>query len=207
MERKFGYARVSTEEQNLDRQILALREYVKEENIIVDKASGKNFQRPGYPALKGVMGLRKGDTLYIMSLDRLSRNKNDIKEELQWFKNNNINLRILELPTSMIELPNEQQWVGEMVTNILIEVMSSMAERERMEIRRRQKQGIEAAKLKGKHLGRPRIKMPDNFDEIYALWKKEEITAKEAMEILNIKSNTFYRFVKKYENECIAKGR
>lgn len=207
MERKFGYARVSTEEQNLDRQILALREYVKEENIIVDKASGKNFQRPGYQALKGVMGLRKGDTLYIMSLDRLSRNKNDIKEELQWFKNNNINLRILELPTSMIELPNEQQWVGEMVTNILIEVMSSMAERERMEIRRRQKQGIEAAKLKGKHLGRPRIKMPDNFDEIYALWKKEEITAKEAMEILNIKSNTFYRFVKKYENECIAKGR
>lgn len=207
MERKFGYARVSTEEQNLDRQILALREYVKEENIIVDKASGKNFQRPGYQALKGVMGLRKGDTLYIMSLDRLSRNKNDIKEELQWFKNNNINLRILELPTSMIELPNEQQWVGEMVTNILIEVMSSMAERERMEIRRRQKQGIEAAKLKGKHLGRPRIKMPDNFDEIYALWKKEEITAKEAMEILNIKSSTFYRFVKKYENECIAKGR
>ena len=94
------------------------------------------------------MGLRKGDTLYIMSLDRLSRNKNDIKEELQWFKNNNINLRILELPTSMIELPNEQQWIGEMVTNILIEVMSSMAERERMEIRRRQKQGIEAAKLK-----------------------------------------------------------
>ena len=207
MERKFGYARVSTEEQNLDRQILALREYVKEENIIVDKASGKNFQRPGYQALKGVMGLRKGDTLYIMSLNRLSRNKNDIKEELQWFKNNNINLRILELPTSMIELPNEQQWIGEMVTNILIEVMSSMAERERMEIRRRQKQGIEAAKLKGKHLGRPRIKMPDNFDEIYALWKKEEITAKEAMEILNIKSNTFYRFVKKYENECIAKGR
>ena len=207
MERKFGYARVSTEEQNLDRQILALREYVKEENIIVDKASGKNFQRPGYQALKGVMGLRKGDTLYIMSLDRLSRNKNDIKEELQWFKNNNINLRILELPTSMIELPNEQQWIGEMVTNILIEVMSSMAERERMEIRRRQKQGIEAAKLKGKHLGRPRIKMPDNFDEIYALWKKEEITAMEAMEILNIKSNTFYRFVKKYENECIAKGR
>lgn len=207
MERKFGYTRVSTEEQNLDRQILALREYVKEENIIVDKASGKNFQRPGYQALKGVMGLRKGDTLYIMSLDRLSRNKNDIKEELQWFKNNNINLRILELPTSMIELPNEQQWIGEMVTNILIEVMSSMAERERMEIRRRQKQGIEAAKLKGKHLGRPRIKMPDNFAEIYALWKKEEITAKEAMEILNIKSNTFYRFVKKYENECIAKGR
>lgn len=207
MERKFGYARVSTEEQNLDRQILALREYVKEENIIVDKASGKNFQRPGYQALKGVMGLRKGDTLYIMSLDRLSRNKNDIKEELQWFKNNNINLRILELPTSMIELPNEQQWIGEMVTNILIEVMSSMAERERMEIRRRQKQGIEAAKLKGKHLGRPRITMPDNFAKIYALWKKEEITAKEAMEILNIKSNTFYRFVKKYENECIAKGR
>lgn len=206
MERKFGYARVSTVEQNLDRQILALKEYVKEENIIVDKSSGKNLERPGYQALKGAMGLRKGDTLYIMSLDRLSRNKSDIKEELQWFKSNDINLRILELPTSMIELPSEQKWIGEMVTNILIEVMSSMAERERMEMRKRQKQGIEAARLKGKHLGRPRIKMPDNFAEIYSLWKSEEITAKEAMRAMNIKSNTFYRFVKKYENESVAKG-
>ena len=96
MERKFGYARVSTEEQNLDRQILALREYVKEENIIVDKASGKNFQRPGYQALKGRFRLRRGDTLYIMCLDRLSRNKADIKAELQWFKDNGIRLMILD---------------------------------------------------------------------------------------------------------------
>ena len=90
--RKFGYARVSSKEQNLDRQIIALKEYVPEENIITDKQSGKNLERPGYQALKGPMGLREGDVLYITSLERLSRNKKDIKAELQWFKDKGIDL-------------------------------------------------------------------------------------------------------------------
>ena len=97
--RVFGYARVSSTEQNLDRQLQALSEYVAQDNIITDKQSGKDLNRPGYQALKGHLGLRAGDTLYIMSLDRLSRAKGDIKEELQWFKEHNIRLMILDLPT------------------------------------------------------------------------------------------------------------
>lgn len=206
MGRKFGYARVSSTGQNLDRQIVALKEYVDEENIIVDKMSGKDLYRTEYQALKGAMGLRPGDTLYVMSLDRLSRNKQDIKNELQWFKENDVTLKILELPTTMIDLPLEQKWIGDMVTNILIEVMSSIAQQEREQIRKRQRQGIEAAKKKGKHLGRPRIEEPDNFLEVYNKWKEKRITAKEAMKLLGIKSNTFYRMAKKYEDSGIAES-
>ena len=143
--RVFGYARVSSTEQNLDRQLQALSEYVSTENIITDKQSGKDLNRPGYQALKGHLGLRSGDTLYIMSLDRLSRSKGDIKAELQWFKEHDIRLMILDLPTSMIQVPEGQEWITEMINDILIEVLSSMAEQERLTIRKRQRQGIEAA--------------------------------------------------------------
>ena len=187
----YGYARVSSTEQNLDRQILALREYVPKENIVVDKASGKDTEREGYRALKGRLGLREGDTLYVTSLDRLSRNKEDIK----------IRLKILDLPTSLVEVPEGQQWILEMIQNVLIEVLSSIAEQERLTIKRRQREGIEAAKKLGKHLGRPRLKVPDNFNEVYMSWKKGEITAKKAMEILNMKSSSFYRKVQEFENQ------
>ena len=122
--RIFGYARVSSKEQNLDRQILALKDYVPEENILVDKASGKDLERDSYQALKGALGLRPGDTLIITSLDRLSRSKADIKKELEWFKERKIRLQILDLPTSMIEVPEGQQWILEMIQNIIIEVLS-----------------------------------------------------------------------------------
>lgn len=142
----YGYARVSSTEQNLDRQILALLEYVPKENMVVDKASGKDTEREGYRALKGRLGLREGDTLYVTSLDRLSRNKEDIKKELQWFKEQKIRLKILDLPTSLVEVPEGQQWILEMIQNVLIEVLSSIAEQERLTIKKRQREGIEAAK-------------------------------------------------------------
>lgn len=135
----YGYARVSSTEQNLDRQILALKEFVSDENIVVDKASGKNIHREGYQALKGIFGLREGDTLYVTSLDRLSRNKEDIKQELQWFKEKKIRLKILDLPTSLVEVPEGQQWILEMIQNVLIEVLSSIAEQERLTIHKRQR--------------------------------------------------------------------
>ena len=143
--RIFGYARVSSTEQNLNRQLAELVKYVPEENIVTDKQSGKDLERGGYQALKGRFGLRRGDTLYIMSLDRLSRNKADIKAELQWFKDNGIRVIILDLPSSMIQVPEGQEWIIEMINNVLIEVLSSMAEQERLTIRKRQKQGIDAA--------------------------------------------------------------
>ena len=196
--RIMGYARVSSKEQNLDRQILKLQEYVPKENIIIDKASGKNLEREGYRALKGVMGLRRGDTLFITSLDRLSRNKADIKNELEWFKRKEVRLKILDLPTSMIEIPEGQEWIRTMIENILIEVLSSIAEQERLTISKRQQEGIEAAKKKGKHLGRPKLIVPDNYGEVYNRWKAGEITAKKAMEMLGMSSSSFYRVAKQY---------
>lgn len=195
----YGYARVSSKEQNLDRQILRLQEYVEKDQIIVDKESGATLQRPGYQALKSQLGLRAGDVLYICSLDRLSRNKNDLKNEIRWFQEHNIRLMILDLPTSMIQVPKGQEWVIQMVQNILIEVLASIAENERNTIRQRQREGIEAAKLKGKHLGRPRLNVPDDFPIIYNQWKEKQFTAKEAMKKLGMSSSSFYRTVRKYE--------
>ena len=191
-----GYARVSSREQNLDRQLIELKKYVPEENIVVDKQSGKDLDRPGYQALKGALGLRSGDTLYIKSLDRLSRNKADIKKELEWFQKNGIRLMILDLPTSMIQVPQGQEWIIEMINNILIEVLSSIAQQERETIRARQREGIEAAKQKGKHLGRPTLIIPENFEVVIAKWKNGEITAKEAMRLTGLKRSSFYKLVK-----------
>ena len=195
----YGYARVSSTEQNLDRQIIALEKYVEKINIVTDKASGKDTERDGYQALKGRFGLREGDTLYITSLDRLSRNKEDIKKELRWFQEKKVRVKILDLPTSLIDVPDGQEWILEMVENILIEVLSSIAEQERLTIRKRQREGIEAAKRKGKHLGRPRLQIPDDFEKIYIQWKEEKLTAKKAMELLGMSRTHFYRQVKRYE--------
>ncbi len=191
-----GYARVSSTEQNLDRQIMALSEYVPEDCIVVDKASGKNLERSGYQALKGLFGLRAGDTLYIVSLDRLSRNKEDIKGELQWFRDHDIRLKVLDLPTTLIDVPEGQSWIMEMVTNILIEVLSSIAEQERITIKKRQREGIDAAQKNGKHLGRPKVCAPDNWDEIVRQWKRGEITAKKAMRLTGLKRSSFYNLIK-----------
>jgi DNA invertase Pin-like site-specific DNA recombinase len=191
-----GYARVSSTSQNLDRQIAELQKYVEKPNIVVDKASGKDLNRVGFQALKGPLGLRKGDTLIIKSLDRLSRNKGDIKNELEWFKDNQINLQILDLPTTMIQLPKGQEWIRDMINNIIIEVMSSIAEQERLTIRQRQREGIDVAKANGKHLGRPKLEKPLEWDKYYEMWKSGNITAKKVMEVLDLKKTSFYKLAK-----------
>ena len=194
--RTYYYARVSSKEQNLDRQIAAFLSLGAEErDIITDKESGKNLDRAGYQALKNAM-LRRGDTLVIKSLDRLSRNKADIKNELQYFKDNGIRLKVIDLPTTMMELPEGQEWVFEMVNNILIEVLGTIAEQERTTIRQRQAEGIAAAKAKGKKLGRPAVAVPENWDDVYASWKNGEITAKEAMKRTGLKRTSFYKIAK-----------
>ncbi len=191
----FYYARVSSREQNLDRQIEAfLKLGAEERGIICDKESGKNLERVGYQALKNTL-LRSGDTLVIKSLDRLSRNKTDIKNELQYFKDNNIRLKVIDLPTTMMELPDGQEWVFEMVNNILIEVLGTIAEQERETIRKRQQEGIEAARARGKHLGRPRAIKPDNWDEVIDEWKSGRITARQAYTMLGVSKSIFYRWI------------
>lgn len=199
--RTYYYARVSTKEQNLDRQLTAFRALgATEREIITDKESGKDLERAGYQALKNAM-LRRGDTLVIKSLDRLSRNKADIHNELRYFKENGIRVKVIDLPTTMMELPEGQEWVFEMVNNILIEVLGTIAQQERETIRKRQAEGIEAAKQAGKKLGRPALTFPNNWNEVYVSWKAGEITAKKAMELTGTKRTSFYKLATITENE------
>ena len=196
MEKKYGYARVSTREQNLDRQIAALRAYIPDErDIITDKESGKSMDRPGYQYLRERL-LREGDTLVVKSIDRLGRNAEQIKEELQRFRRMGVTVQIIDLPTTMQEWPQEQRLIGEMINSILIDVYAMIAEHERVTIRQRQAEGIAAAKAQGKNLGRRAVQPPEGFDEIVRRWKAGEITAAEAMRQTGIKKTTFYKLVK-----------
>lgn len=198
MERRtYYYARVSSKDQHLDRQLAAFAAMgATERDIITDKESGRDLNRSGYNALKTAL-LRRGDTLVIKSLDRLSRNKADIKNELQYFKDNGIRLKILDIPTTLIDYPAGQEWVLDMVNNILIEVLSSIAMQERETIRQRQAEGIAAAKARGKHMGRPKAKKPDNWTEVIALWRSGHITAAEAMRRTGVKRSTFYALLQR----------
>lgn len=193
--RTYYYARVSSKDQNLDRQLAAFKALgASERDIITDKESGKDLDRVGYQALKNAI-LRRGDTLVIKSLDRLSRNKADIHNELQYFKDNGIRVKVIDLPTTMMDLPEGQQWVFEMGNNILIEVLGTIAEQERATIKQRQAEGIAAAKEQGRKLGRPALTFPDNWEAVYNAWKAGEITAKRAMELTDTKRTSFYKLV------------
>lgn len=199
----FGYIRVSTREQNVDRQVDELKKYVPNiEDMYIDRASGKDFDRPEYKNLK--RAIRQGDTLYVKSLDRLGRNKEQIKEELQFFKYKGILVRILDVPTTLMDFSQfgeMQKAIFDMVNNILIEVLGTIAEQERKTIRQRQKEGIEAAKRRGKYLGRPIIAIPKNFSDVYYEYKSNKITAKTAIELLHLKRTTFYKLLKQFEEE------
>lgn len=176
----------------MDRQIEVFRHIGAEEReIITDKESGKSLDRPGYQALKTAM-LRPGDTLVVKSLDRLSRSKTDIRSELQWFKENGIRLKVLDLPTTMMELPEGQEWVFDMVNNILIEVLGTIAEQERLTTRQRQREGIIAAKAKGKHLGKPRAKKPENWEQLIGDWRAGKCTGRETIRQAGMSKSTFY---------------
>ena len=197
---EFGYARVSTSHQNTDRQIEALLEYgIPERNIIVDKQSGKDFERVGYLALKNTM-LRAGDTLVIKELDRLGRNKQMIKEELEWLKAHEIRVKILNVPTSLMECDG-QDWILEMVSNILIEVMASIAEEERLKNHQRQSEGIQAAKNRGVVFGRPTVRKPENYEAVMEKVASGDMKAVEAMREMGIKKTTFYKLKKLYPME------
>ena len=196
MEKKYGYARVSTREQNLDRQIAALRAYIPDErDIITDKESGKSMDRTGYQYLRERL-LRPGDTLVVKSIDRLGRNAEQIKEELQRFRRMGVTVQIIDLPTTMQEWPQEQRLIGEMINSILIDVYAMIAEHERVTIRQRQAEGIAAARAQGRNLGRRAVQPPEGFGEAVRRWRAGEITAAEAMRQTGVKKTTFYKLVK-----------
>lgn len=197
MQKEFGYARVSTAHQREDRQVQALLDYgIEERNIVVDKESGKDFNRLGYLSLKEKW-LRQGDTLVVKELDRLGRNKAKIREELEWFRAEGIRVKILNVPTTLLDCEG-QDWVLDMVSNILIEVMASVAEEERFKNHRRQEEGIAVAKAKGVVFGRPSIAKPANYEAVMALVDSGQIKAVEAMRELGVKKTTFYKLRQAY---------
>lgn len=198
--KEFGYARVSASHQNTDRQIVALKDYgISERDIIIDRQSGKDFNRSGYLSLKKTM-LRSGDVLVVKELDRLGRNKQMIKEELEWFKQNKIRVKILNVPTTLIDMEG-QDWLIDMVSNILIEVMSTIAEEERVKNHQRQAEGIKAAKEKGIEFGRPKLRKPENYEEVMRRVNSHEISTVEAMKLLGVKKTSFYKLKKLYPVE------
>ena len=197
--RIYGYARVSTREQNTDRQVEALIRFgVPEQNIIIDKASGKDTEREGYQYLKRQI-LRRGDTLVIKELDRLSRNKTDIKKELEHFKDMGVRVKILDIPTTLIDFPPEQLWVQDMINSILIEVLGSIAENERNKIRARQQEGIVAAKRRNVRFGRPAVPLPENWREVMTAVQRGEMRPVDAMRALGVSHSTFYRIRMHYK--------
>lgn len=196
--RIYGYARVSSREQNEDRQIESLSKFgVPQGNIIIDKCSGKDTEREGYQYLKRQI-LRKGDTIVIKELDRLSRNKSDIKRELEQLKAMGIRVKILDIPTTLTDFMPEQMWVMDMINSILIEVLGSIAENERNKIRSRQREGIEAAKKKNVRFGRPATPLPANWREIIAEVKSGNKKPAEAIRELGISRSCYYRLYKRF---------
>ena len=198
--RVYGYARVSSKEQNADRQVQALIEYgVDEHNIIVDKKSGRDMKREGYASLKNFI-LRSGDTLVVKELDRLSRSKVDIRKELEYFKEHHIRVKILDIPTTLAEFSAEQEWVMDMINTILIEVLGSMAEAERLKIRQRQREGIDSAKQRGVKFGRPNAEKPANWDSVMEKVNRGIIRPVDAMREMGLKKGTYYNLIKRYSD-------
>jgi DNA invertase Pin-like site-specific DNA recombinase len=202
MQKTFAYVRVSSRDQNTDRQIEAIRQYITDERaLFIDKQSGHTFARAAYQSLK--FQLRPGDVVYVKSLDRFGRNKSELKKEMEWFQQNGVVLRILDMPTTMMDYTQFgplQKSIMEMVNNILLEVLATFAEQERVFIKERQKEGIAAAKKKKIKFGRPRVPFPAAWPDYYARWEKGEITAVTFREALGLKYSTFYNLLRRFKS-------
>lgn len=200
----YGYARVSATDQNLDRQLQQIKEYVTDDRyIIMDKASGKNFDRRGYNTLVGTADtaplLHEGDLLVVVSLDRLGRNYTEIKGQWEHITQKlKADIKVLDMPLLDTTAANGTL-DGRFIADLVLQILSYTAEKERENIRKRQRQGIDVAKAQGKHLGRPQAEYPAEWDQIYSQWQDGDITATKAMELLDMKRTTFYKLVKKYK--------
>ena len=189
MQEKYGYVRVSSTDQNEDRQMLEMKKLgIKQSNIFLDKQSGKDFNRPSYQKL--LTKLKKGDLLYVKSIDRLGRNYKEIQD--QWrilTKDMEVDVVIIDMP--MLDTRAYKDLMGTFIADLVLQVLSFVAENERVNIRQRQAEGIAAAKAKGVRFGRPPKPLPGNFEEVYRRWEKGEITGTAAARGCRMPLSTF----------------
>lgn len=198
MSKVWGYIRVSAKDQHEDRQVAELLPLVSSRShLIIEKQSGKNFERPKYQWLKDIMD--KGDTLVIKSLDRLGRNYSQIKEEWHELVKQGIYIKVLDSPILDTSEYKNNDLMAQFISNVVLEVLSFVAENERKNIKSRQAEGIAIAKATGKHLGRPRASFPSNWSTVYSQWKQGSMTAVQAMKECGLTKTTFYKLVKQYE--------
>lgn len=198
---RFGYARVSTRDQNEDRQIIALKEMgVAEQNIYIDKQSGKDFNRPQYKRL--LRRLKPNDLVYIKSIDRLGRNYAEILD--QWriiTKDKKADLYIMDMP--ILDTRRDKNLLGTFISDLVLALLSYVAENERNNIRQRQAEGIAAAKARGIHFGRKPNPLPDNFYDAYQHWKMKKVTVTEAAKECGMARTTFFERAKAFEKSNI----
>jgi DNA invertase Pin-like site-specific DNA recombinase len=197
--RKFGYIRVSSKDQNELRQLEAMKEKgIDERDIFMDKQSGKDFKRAQYQLLKRI--LRKGDVLYIHSLDRFGRNKDEILQEWNDItKNIQADIVVLDMP--LLDTTQFKDSLGTFIADLVLQILSWMAEDERNRIRKRQREGIDVALKNGIAFGRPKSIISEEFKQTYHRWKSGEMTAVRAMQEIGVKKTTFYKLVKEYEGK------
>ena len=193
MAKVYGYARVSTREQNEERQVKAMEEFgIPPDRLIIDKQSGKDFARPGYQRM--IRKLKPGDTLVIKSIDRLGRNYDEILE--QWriiTKEKRADVVVLDMP--LLDTRSGRDLTGTLIADIVLQLLSYVAQTEREFIRQRQREGIDNAKAKGVHLGRKATERPDNYYEVKARWERGEISKRQAGLLLGVSHNLFGRWV------------
>lgn len=206
----FAYIRVSSKDQNVDRQIDSLKQYILDErDFFIDKQSGKDVNREALQSLLHIC--RSGDTVYVHSLDRLGRNARDIKELVALFRDKGVFLKILDIPTTLMDYSvfdsKLQKMIMEMVNNILIEVLATIAETERDLIRKRQEEGIASAHARGVKFGRKPIPFPESWESDYKRWRANKCSAASLYHSYGWNFVTFYRKVKIYEDSISVKKR
>ena len=198
---EYGYIRVSSKDQNEDRQLIAMKKAgVKKSHLYLDKQSGKDFDRPGYKQM--LEKLREGDVVYIKSIDRLGRNYREILDEWrELVYQKKVDLVVLDMP--LLDTRRGKDLVGTFLSDVVLQLFSFVAENERNTIRSRQEEGIQAAKMRGVRFGRPPVVLPDDICQVYQKWKQGQITAEEAAELCGLTVTTFRR---RAEKECGEKG-
>ena len=194
----FGYIRVSSKDQNEDRQCIALAPYnIPPSNLFMDKQSGKDFNRPAYRRMMKKM--KRGDLLYVKSIDRLGRNYEEILEQWRWLtKEKQVDICVLDMP--LLDTRNGKDLTGTLIADIVLQLLSYVAQTERENTRQRQAEGIRAAKARGIQFGRPKKEVPPNFYSLYQAWERGEISSRKAGGKLGVSYQTFLRWAEDYNS-------